>query len=65
MSKVDIVTPTAQNLDDIEKYVRIAAQHMLDKGEKDDDIKRQLEIVARAYDPCISCSAHLVNIVRK
>jgi sulfhydrogenase subunit alpha len=65
MSKVDIVTPTAQNLDDIEKYVRIAAQHMLDKGENDEEIGRQLEIVARAYDPCISCSAHLVNIVRK
>jgi len=65
MSKVDIVTPTAQNLDDIERYIRIAAQYMLDKGEKDDATKKQLEIVARAYDPCISCSAHLVNIVRK
>jgi len=65
MSKVDIITPTAQNLEDIERYIRIAAQYMLDKGEKDEAIKKQLEIVARAYDPCVSCSAHLVSVVRK
>ena len=65
MSKVDIITPTAQNLEDIERYLGITAQYMLDKGEKDDAIKNQLEIVARAYDPCVSCSAHLVNVVRK
>jgi len=65
MSKVDIITPTAQNLEDIERYLGIAAQAMLDKGEKDDAIRLQLEIVARAYDPCVSCSAHLVDIVRK
>jgi sulfhydrogenase subunit alpha len=65
MSKVDIITPTAQNLEDIERYLGITAQYMLDKGEKDDAIKNQLEIVARAYDPCVSCSAHLVNVIRK
>lgn len=65
MSKVDIITPTAQNLDDIEKYIRIAAEHMLERGEKDEAIRNQLEIIARAYDPCISCSAHLVDLVRK
>jgi sulfhydrogenase subunit alpha len=65
MSKVDIITPTAQNLEDMERYMAIAAQAMLDKGEKDDAIKKQLEIVARSYDPCVSCSAHLVDIVRK
>ncbi|HDP96669.1 MAG TPA: Ni/Fe hydrogenase subunit alpha [Euryarchaeota archaeon] len=65
MSKVDIITPTAQNLDDSERYLRKTAQKMLEKGKKDDEIKRHMEIIARAYDPCISCSAHLVKLVRR
>ncbi len=65
MAKVDIITPTAQNYEDIEKYLRIAAEHLVAENKKDDEIRFQLEIIARAYDPCISCSAHLVNVVRK
>lgn len=65
MAKVDIITPTAQNYEDIEKYLRLAAEHMVADGRKDEEIRFQLEMIARAYDPCISCSAHLVKIVRK
>ncbi|MDH4123037.1 MAG: Ni/Fe hydrogenase subunit alpha [Thermoplasmata archaeon] len=65
MAKVDIITPTAQNYEDIEKYLRLAAEYMVSEGRKDDDVRFQLEVIARAYDPCISCSAHLVKLVRK
>lgn len=65
MAAIDIVTPTAQNLDDIERYLRLTTEQMLSKGKKDDCIINQLEIVARSYDPCISCSAHLVKLARK
>lgn len=65
MAAVDIITPTAQSLDDIEKYLRIAAEYMLGKNKSDAEVRKECEIVARAYDPCISCSAHLARIIRK
>ncbi len=61
--KADIITPTDQNLDEMERFLRIAAENLLKKSKKDIDSK--LEMVVRAYDPCISCSAHLVKVVHK
>jgi len=61
VSYVDIVTPTAQNAEDIEKYCHIAAQKLLDSGQED-KIKKRMEIVVRAFDPCISCSAHMAEV---
>jgi sulfhydrogenase subunit alpha len=60
----DIITPTAQNLDDIEKHMRLTAERMLAEGKDDDDVRLKLEMVARAYDPCISCATHLVELRR-
>ncbi len=62
VSYADIITPTAQNADDIERYGLIAAQKLLDTGKSDDEIRRHLDILVRAYDPCISCSAHMAEI---
>ncbi len=59
---VDIVTPTAQNAEDIERYCYIAAQKLLDSGKKEDQIRDRLELVVRAFDPCISCSAHMAKV---
>jgi len=61
VSYVDIVTPTAQNAEDIEKYCQTAAQKLLDSGQED-EIKQRMEIVVRAFDPCISCSAHMAKV---
>jgi sulfhydrogenase subunit alpha len=60
----DIITPTAQNLDDIEKHMKLTAERMLADDKKDDEVRLGLEMVARAYDPCISCATHLVNLKR-
>ena len=57
----DIITPTAMNAEDIERYCQIAAQKLLDEG-REDEIKDRLDIVVRAFDPCISCSAHTVEV---
>jgi sulfhydrogenase subunit alpha len=62
VSFADIITPTAQNAADIERYGHVAAQALLDQGKGDEDIRRHLDIVVRAYDPCISCSAHMAKI---
>ncbi len=59
----DIITPTAQNLDDIEKYVLEGAKNLYGKVEEA-ELQYKLDTIARAYDPCISCSAHMTRVVR-
>lgn len=52
----NIITPTVQNLTSIEK----SAQALLDqkaKGSKE-EIKRLINMLVRAYDPCLTCSVH-------
>ncbi|MBN1223082.1 MAG: hydrogenase maturation protease [Candidatus Aminicenantes bacterium] len=61
VAEVDIVTPTAQNAEDIERYCHIAAQKLLDDGHED-QIRDRMDLVVRAFDPCISCSAHMAEI---
>jgi sulfhydrogenase subunit alpha len=58
---VDIITPTAMNCEDIERYCHIAAQELLDKG-KEEEIKARMDLIVRAFDPCISCSAHAAQV---
>lgn len=61
VSQVDIITPTAQNAEDIERYCHVAAQKLLDEG-KEDQIRDRMDIIVRAFDPCISCSAHMAEV---
>jgi len=58
--KANVITPTAQNMANIEKDLRIATQRLI--NQPDEKIKRVLEQIVRAYDPCISCSVHLMRI---
>ena len=60
VTDADVITPTAINLENMEKDIRAATHIAIDEPE--DKLKLQLEKVARAYDPCISCSVHLVDI---
>jgi sulfhydrogenase subunit alpha len=59
ITAADVITPTAINAASIERHFRIAVEQ---SQEKDDaTLTRKLEMIARAYDPCISCSVHLVR----
>jgi sulfhydrogenase subunit alpha len=60
----DFITPTAMFLDDIEAFIRTGGETLLEKNQMD-NIELKFEMIARAYDPCISCSAHLVEVVYK
>ncbi|MBY8985454.1 MAG: Ni/Fe hydrogenase subunit alpha [Candidatus Lokiarchaeota archaeon] len=64
ISAADIITPTVMFLDDIEEFIRTSGNTLLAK-DKIDKIELEFEKIARAYDPCISCSAHLVEVVYK
>ena len=57
----DIITPTAQFLDMLETHIRVAAENLVKEGDTD-KIELKLEMVARSYDPCISCATHLVKV---
>jgi len=61
ITSADIITPTAMFLDDIEAFIRKGGDDLLTKGQKQ-NLELQFEMVARAYDPCISCSAHFVSV---
>lgn len=63
VSDVDIITPTAQNAEEIERYCFLAAQKLLDEGQEE-KIRDRMELVVRAFDPCISCSVHLAEVRR-
>ncbi|MBL7106288.1 MAG: Ni/Fe hydrogenase subunit alpha [Phycisphaerae bacterium] len=56
----DLCIPTNQNhaniQDDFEKLV---PEFM---GEGEDALRQKLEMLVRSYDPCISCSAHMLNV---
>jgi sulfhydrogenase subunit alpha len=58
----DIITPTAMNAASVERHFRYAVEQSPDKS--DAVLTRRLEMIARAYDPCISCSVHMVRLKR-
>jgi sulfhydrogenase subunit alpha len=57
----DVITPTAQNFSNAEDQFRATVRD--GASESDDVLRRRLEMVARAYDPCISCSVHMIRVV--
>jgi len=54
------VIPTAQNLANLEADMRGYIPHIVHGTEE--ELTHQLEMLVRAYDPCISCSAHMVHV---
>lgn len=60
IGRADVVTPTAMNAASMERHFRFGVEQSPDKS--DAALKRRLEMIARAYDPCISCSVHMVHL---
>jgi sulfhydrogenase subunit alpha len=59
IAAADVITPTAFNAASLEAHFRAAVER---EGVSDDArLTRRLEMIARAYDPCVSCSVHLVR----
>lgn len=60
----NVITPTAQNLANVERDMRSAVENLLHQRDPVEDarLKLSLEMVARAYDPCISCSVHVTRL---
>jgi len=60
IEKADCVIPTAQNLANIEADLRALVPTLLELPQK--ELTARLEMLVRAYDPCISCSTHLLKV---
>jgi sulfhydrogenase subunit alpha len=58
--EANCVIPTNQNHNNIQKDLESFAPTLLKYSEK--QIELQLEMLVRAYDPCISCSTHIVKV---
>jgi sulfhydrogenase subunit alpha len=62
IAAADVITPTAQNCAHVEEIFRLAVEAQPEAP--DDELRRTLEIIARAYDPCVSCSVHVIRAKR-
>lgn len=60
MEKANCIIPTGQNLNNIEEDFNALLPTVLDKSQA--DITLLLEMLVRAYDPCISCSTHILDV---
>ncbi len=56
----DLCIPTNQNHANIQKDFEKLVPEILDQGEA--AVRLKLEMLVRAYDPCVSCSTHMLDI---
>ena len=55
------VIPTSQNINNIERDMKAFAPRMVAEMSRD-ELTLHLEMLLRAYDPCISCSVHMLDV---
>ncbi|MCX7794704.1 MAG: Ni/Fe hydrogenase subunit alpha [Thermodesulfovibrionales bacterium] len=57
-----LIPPTSQNLYHMEEELRDFIRESHDRAPE--FIRKECEKIIRSYDPCISCSVHLVNLIK-
>ncbi|MBF0626662.1 MAG: Ni/Fe hydrogenase subunit alpha [Magnetococcales bacterium] len=55
------IIPTSQNVNNIEQDMKAFVPLMLPEMSQE-ELTLHMEMLLRAYDPCISCSVHMLNI---
>lgn len=60
IEKANLIIPTNMNYANIEKDMQEMVPGIIDKSE--DEIRLACEMLIRAYDPCISCSTHMLKV---
>ena len=59
--KANCVIPTGMNLGNIDRDMQAYVPSVINSRSQE-QIAHDLEMLVRAYDPCISCSVHLLNV---
>ena len=60
VAAANCIIPTGQNLANIDDDMKKLVPEIIHKSKA--EITLQLEMLVRAYDPCISCSVHLLDV---
>jgi sulfhydrogenase subunit alpha len=63
ITKANCIIPTNQNHANIQKDLEELVPKILNKSE--DEIRLAMEMLVRAYDPCVSCSTHALKVTFK
>ena len=63
LTKANCIIPTNQNHNNIQKDMEALVPQIIRQPEG--EIRHILEMLVRAYDPCISCSTHLLKVTFK
>ncbi|RIK67656.1 MAG: Ni/Fe hydrogenase subunit alpha [Planctomycetota bacterium] len=58
----NLIIPTGQNLANIEEDMREMVPRLLTSGLGREEMTLKLEMLVRAYDPCISCATHFLDV---
>ncbi len=59
-TSADICIPTNQNHASIQEDFEALVPQILEEGQ--DAVRQKMEMLVRAYDPCISCSTHFLKV---
>ncbi len=60
LTGADCIIPTNENIANLEADMRSLVPQIMDKPAE--AIRLDLEMLVRAYDPCISCSVHVLKV---
>jgi len=60
IDKANCIIPTGQNLANIDDDMKKLVPEVI--SETKESITKKLEMLVRAYDPCISCSVHMLDV---
>ena len=60
LTKANCIIPTNQNHNNIQKDMETLVPKIIDKSQE--EVTHLLEMLVRAYDPCISCSTHFLEV---
>jgi len=59
-TEANCIIPTNQNMANLNADMKALLPQIMDKPQ--DEVRLMLEMLVRAYDPCISCSAHFLTV---
>lgn len=61
ITRANLIVSTGQNNLSMDIGVRETAKALIKGEEVSEGLKNQLEMIIRAYDPCLSCATHMIN----